>query len=366
MNFSSGNTITLFVDGDEAFEAAYAAIESAQKRVWLETYILEPDEVGQQAIGALAEAARRGCDVVLLFDRWGSWRIKKHHIDPILLAGGRAIMYNPIGLNRRYNPRRASVLHRDHRKILIADEIGFSGGRNVSIDYGGPGPELFYDLMVKVEGPAVYDLANVLVESHFNATGRILTRLPKPDPLPLGVDVSVLALNAHADIDSFDQALNVLLDEAQQTCSLMTPYFIPPEWFYQALKSAAERGVVVRLITAGKSDVPAARVAGRHLYGSLMEAGVHIYEMLHPTLHAKALVVDGQYGVVGSYNVDTYGARRNLEVGVLVRNQPFAGHLQEVFDAAVLQCQKVEPNRWAARSWWQRFQEWLLFRIAQL
>lgn len=363
---SRGNRLTLFTDGDAAFRDAYEAIQAARERVWLEMYIMEPDEVGRPAIEALAEAARRGCDVILLFDRFGSPALSRKHIAPIQEAGGRVVLFNPALPWRKLGRKVGSFLHRDHRKILIADDVGVCGGRNISTEYGGAGPEAFFDESVRIEGPAVQDLARVFIDSFFDATGEHLPLPPRPAPLAGGLPVAVLGLNARQEELDLNRALHCLIDEARDCCYLMTPYFIPPRWFMQALVQAVQRGVDVRILTAGRSDVPLARIAARHVYGDLLEAGARIFEMQQPILHAKHLTVDAVHGVVSSYNVDRFGEKHNLEVGVIISDAGFARQLDTVFMEKLAEAEEVTLKAWMQRPRWERLVEWMLFQLAKV
>lgn len=362
----SGNRLTLYTDGDEAFEAAFEAIRSARERVWLETYIFEPDEIGNMARDALAEAAQRGCRVILLFDRWGSPKIGMGYAQPILDAGGQVAIYNPVLPWRKFGRKIAPVLHRDHRKILIADEIGFCGGANVSLDYGGPGPEVFFDMTLKVEGPCVQDLSELFLRTLRDAAGEAPGLPARPAPFNDGVAAQVLTLDARQNEKEFDLALENALQRVRERCLLMTPYFVPPDWFKDALMDASARGADVRILTAGRSDVPLARVAGRHLYEELLEAGVRVFEMQHPVLHAKCLTIDGSYSIVGSYNIDAYGSKHNLEVGIATSDRRLAEQLTAEFHRRIHDAEEVRLDEWVRRPWRARLAEAVLhamFRV---
>ncbi|MFQ5569562.1 MAG: phosphatidylserine/phosphatidylglycerophosphate/cardiolipin synthase family protein [Rhodothermales bacterium] len=363
---SQGNRLTLYVDGDESFQVAYEAICRAQQRVWLEMYILEPDAVGRMAIDALADAARRGCDVILLFDRFGSPRLRARHAAPIWKAGGRVALYNPFLPWRKMGRKIAPFSHRDHRKILIVDDVGFCGGRNISVEYGGPGPERFYDLTVRLEGPCVRDLATVFRDSLYRATRKVPPLPPASPPFPDGIFVDVLELSARTHERDLDRAIYRMIDQTRRHCYISTPYFIPPAWLRHALIKAGHRGVDVRVLTAGASDVPHARTAGRHVYGGLLAGGGRIYEMQHPILHAKYLTIDGRHSIIGSYNVDQYGGKHNLEVGVATRDPSLARMLEAEFFSNLDHSVEITPAAWKARPWATRLLQWFLFQLSRI
>ena len=363
---SEDNRLTLYTDGDDAFQVAYEAIERATERVWLEMYILEPDEVGRRLVEVLVAAARRGCEVILLFDRFGSPRFRARHAAPIREAGGRVALYNPLFPWRKMGRKIAPFFHRDHRKILIVDDVGFTGGRNISTAYGGPGPERFYDITLRLEGPCVRHLASVFLDALYSATRLVPPLPPAPPPHPGGVFVDVLELNARTHERDLDTAIQRLLDQARRSCYLATPYFIPPAWFRQALIQAAHRGVAVNILTAGESDVPHARTAGRHLYGGLLAGGGRIFEMQRPVLHAKYLVIDGYHSIVGSYNIDQFGGKHNLEVGVAARDVALARALEADFHANLERSLEVTLDAWRRRPWPTRLLQWFLYQLSRI
>jgi cardiolipin synthase A/B len=363
---SDGNLAQVIVGGDEAYARAHRDMESATERVWVETYILEPDEVGREFIRSMVVAARRGCDVRLVYDRWGSPKISQQHIKPLLDAGVKVAVYNPYLPNKKLGRKIGSIIHRDHRKILIADEAGYTGGRNISSDYGGPGPTIFFDLTLRIEGPAVRDLASVYADAYDAATGESLALPPAPSTRDNGIQVDVLELNQKAGHHDLDQTIRRVLRNATSRCLLVTPYFVPPQWFLDAILEMSGRGVDVKLLTAGKSDVEFARSAGRHLYGRLLSRGIRVFELTSPTLHAKFLSVDGEYGLIGSYNVDRYGAKHNLELGVGMHDKAVARRLEEIFDDCLGNSREVSMDDWSSRGPFQRVGHWMAHRLTSI
>ena len=176
----------------------------------------------------------------------------------------------------------------------------------------------------------------------------------------------MLELNARAHERDLDTAIQKLLDQARRSCYLATPYFIPPAWFRQALIHAAHRGIEVNILTAGESDVPHARTAGRHLYGGVLASGGRIFEMQHPVLHAKYLIIDGYHSIVGSYNIDQFGGKHNLEVGVAARDPALAHALEAGFRANLERSVEVTLDAWKRRPWHTRLLQWFLYQLSRI
>ncbi len=361
---SDGNEVVVFVDGDDAFAAKLAAIESARERVWLETYIFRADGLGSRMLQALAGAARRGLDVRLLVDNHGSSALSTADVATLVSSGGKVARFNPTPV---WHLGRGLV--RDHRKILIIDtDHSFVGGMNVADDYGGAklGTGLFRDTHLLVSGPATKDLAEIFGRSWLQATGEMAPALPTVAPRADGSHVQILGSDRFLRRRRIQRALATAVQRAQRSISLTTPYFIPPPRLLGSLRQAARRGVQVRILTAGVSDVPIAAVAARHVYGSLLEAGVRIWELQRQTLHAKSAVIDGLYAHVGSFNLDRWSYDRNHEVVAMTLDPGIGAALDKVFDRDVEHSTEVHLEQWRRRSLWQRLKGFLAWQIAKL
>lgn len=365
---SDGNDVTLYFDGDAAYDAMLGAIAGAQHRVWLETYIFEPDRAGHAFLDALTEAARRGVDVVLLYDVVGSPHLTEEHLRPLREAGAEVTAFNPLWRGRWRARRPLPRLHRDHRKILIADEAGFCGGMNIAEDYAGPkhGNGRFRDTHAGLSGPCVADLADILRASVRTAGGPHLPAIPAPEPQQGGVFLQVLGSDVRRRRRHIQRALYHTVGRSVATCFLTTPYFVPPPRLLRALVHAKRRGVDVRILTAGISDVPIVAAAARHLYGTLLRAGVRIYEMTGRTLHAKTAAIDGVYSSIGSFNLDRWSFSRNLEVNFAALGQGLARSLEARMEEDLVLSREVSLAEHDARGWWDRVVGWVSFQLMRL
>ncbi len=362
---SEGNKVTLFHDGDDALADMCAAINGAKERVWLEMYIFEPDSVGRIILDALTHAAKRGCEVILLYDHFGSSRLSSGFLSPFLQAGGKSVAFNPIWPWRRKGP----LLFRDHRKILVVDHgAAFCGSMNISKDYAGSGKgkSRFRDTVVKLEGPAVRDLADLFLATLTETTGEVRNQSFASFKEADGVLVQVLGSNTRKNLWAIQKSMEVILRSATRFCYFTTPYFLPYEPLRQAMVDAAKRGVDVRVLTAGLSDVPMMRFASQRVYGQFLEAGIRIYEMFGKTLHAKTATIDGIYGSVGSYNLDHWSARRNLEVNISIIDEKVARELEAQFFDDMKAAKEVTIGLWQKRSWFSQFLQWVAYQLMRL
>jgi cardiolipin synthase A/B len=365
---SLGNRVRVLVDGDEVFEAMWAAIAAARESVHLASYILEPDRVGTRTLQELELAAERGCRVLLLLDAFGSHRVSEASVARLRALGATVVFFNPIV--RWSTP--FSRLVRNHKKILVVDQrLSFCGGMNVAEEYAGPrhGNALFRDAQLALEGPCARDLAwlcerDVLEGLHLAThAGAGPTSV---GPGPGGSLVQILDSHVRRHRRAIQKALRVTLGRALERCYLSSPYFVPPKRLMSSLQHAARRGVDVRVLTAGRSDVPLVRLASQHLYGRLLRAGVRIFELHARVLHAKTVTVDGVYASVGSFNLDYWSDRRNLEVSVSVLDRGAACALEEQFQRDLEGAREVRLEGWARRTWLQRFASWLAYQALRL
>ncbi len=361
---SLGNSATIFSDGDTGFESLWEALSQARRSIWFEMYIVENDRVGVRTIEELTQAAFRGCRVTFLYDAVGSSSLPKSALKPLRDAGAKIITFNPI------RPWRwpSSWLRRDHRKIIIVDgKIGFSGGMNVSEDYAGKryGNERFKDCMVRLEGPVVRDLAAVLGSS-WKAAGGEKLHLPRRKEAGGKTIAQVLSSHGATGRRHIQRSLRMTIGNAVTHCYITSPYLVPPLRLVNAIKRAADRGVDVRILTAGVSDVPIVHLAAQSIYARLLRHGVRIYEMVNRTLHAKTITIDGLYSTVGSFNLDTWSDKRNLEVNVAMIDTTIAAQMQQMFLKEIETAQEITLITLAKRPWWRRAIQWCAYQLLRL
>ncbi len=359
------NTAEPLRDGGETYPAMLAAIAGARESILLETYILCDDSVGNRFAKALIERAKAGVAVRVIYDSLGSFSLSDEYVDKLRRAGVRVIEYHPVAPWRR----RFRLMRRDHRKILVVDgEVGFTGGLNIGEDYasvedGGRG---WRDSHVRVRGPVVHELA-ALFHRVWISSGGDEFQPPAPLVRATGVDAHVLAgvlsNRLFTQRYRFLRAYVRAIDNAVESVDIMNAYFIPGRIVQRALKHAAKRGVAVRVIVPGVSDVRIVKYASRHLYGRLLRCGVRIFEWQERMMHAKTAVVDSVWAIIGSYNFDNQSLLQNLEVAVAAIDRPFAETLTAHFDEDLQNCREVTLADVKARPWHTRVLQWLAYRL---
>ncbi len=364
----AGNKVTLLIDGPQTMGAMMAAISAAQHHINLETYIFDRDELGLRFADMLIAKQRAGVPVNILYDSVGTLGTPAEFFERMRVAGIRLLPFNPV------NPFAGTGLwrlnNRDHRKILVVDgKVAFTGGVNISAAYSNS--SLFRarskaasnigwrDTHIRIEGPAVATLQWLFLNAWFNQKGEDLPDLAFFPPLPKVGDkvVRVLASQPDGDFEIY-KAYMLALQEAKATVHITTAYFVPDAQVIEALIAAARRGVDVKIILPGVSDVGLVFRAGHSFYSSLLESGVRIYQLQVSVLHAKTAVIDRIWSTVGSTNIDTRSFLHNYEVNVVVLNENFGREMENAFEEDLRGSREITREEWERRPFADRIKEW--------
>ncbi len=340
--------------GGEAFPAMLAAIAGARRSVHLETYILRDDAVGRAFADALVERARAGVATRLLFDSVGCLGLPSSFLDRLAKAGVECVEFHPVA---PWRPRHG-LNKRDHKKILVVDDgVGFVGGLNLGLEYeeaakGGGG---WLDWHARVEGPAVLELAESFDRTWRRAGGAPPARPVAPGP-HLGACVQGAAVIVNEGLrQRFGMHRGYLhaIRAAKHEVAIMNAYFIPQRSLRAELAKAVRRGVRVRVVIPGETDVQPVAHASQHLHDGLLVRGVEL-GLWPGMMHAKFAVIDSVWSTIGSYNLDRRSIEHNLEAGLVVLDRGLGARLHEHFEADWRRCARVTRSELARRPWWAK------------
>jgi cardiolipin synthase len=381
--FSGGNEVRLLRGGTELFPAMVEAIGRARHEICLASYIYHPDGSAMAITEALVAAARRGVQVKVVIDGFGSRGMLHVLLPPLEQAGVRVQVFRPI--HRWWNWFQPGQLRRLHQKMCVIDaELAFVGGINIIDDrydlMHGWSDEPRLDFAVQLRGPIVAPVAQAtramwtraevghhlgdevvaLARSaepvaHLKRLIRRL-RMPRSSGLQLHADALPPVRAAFVLRDNLRQRRTIersyiaALRSARTRIDLVSPYVYPGRIFRRALRQAARRGVQVRLLLQGKLDYRFAGLAARVLYDELLASGVRIFEYTPAFLHAKIAIIDNDWATVGSSNIDPLSLLLNLESNVIVRDPEFASALAAQFDEAVSASREIDPRETHPRS----------------
>jgi cardiolipin synthase len=371
--FLPGNRLTLLNSGRDYFPALLSAIDSARIEIYLESYIFADDPAGQAVAEALRQAARRGVQVNVTVDGFGARNFAADFLPSMQEAGVRAMFYRPeIGAFhfRRHRLRRL------HRKLVVIDaRIAFVGGINVVADDNAPdGMAPRYDYCVRVEGPVLGPIHHATrrmweIVSWANFKRRFRIDPPAPPCCEVAGEQSAAFL-IRDNIRHRNDILHAYLDAirgAQERILIANAYFLPGVRFGRALFAAARRGVQITVLLQGKTDHPLLHSATQTLYVAALKAGIRVFEYEKSFMHAKVAVIDGEWATVGSSNIDPFSLLLAKEANLVVRDQAFAGELENsVINAMTDGAREILPEDISRLGWHSRTLRWFSYAIVRL
>ena len=339
-----GNHIEPLVNGDAAFPAMLAAIESAQKSVALGSYIFDNDAAGREFVAALGRAVARGVAVRVLVDAAGSrhsWPSIVHRLKHARVPVARFLPSSIL------SPWRVATINlRNHRKILVVDgRTAFTGGMNIRqgnrLAEHPRGP--VQDLQFRITGPVVTQLQEAFVNNWAFTTKEILAgELWFPELPEAGAAVArAIPDGPDGDYDKLRWTLLAALAEAQSSIQILTPYFLPDQALIAGLNLAALRGVRVVIILPAKNNLRFVHWASRALWWQVLQRGCHLWLTSPPFDHSKLMIVDGHWVLLGSANWDVRSLRLNFELNVECYGRDFADKMSLVIEKKLLGAHEV-------------------------
>jgi cardiolipin synthase len=313
------------------------------------------DGTGQRVVDLLTEKARQGVQVRLLYDAVARFRLRRRMLRPLREAGARIDTFLPVTLA----PFQFRVNLRNHRKITVIDgKAGFTGGMNIGDEYLGKNAYFGYwrDTFLKLEGPAVAGLQRIFAQDWDFASGEALNGDAYfPDPVPAGEHtVQVIESGPDQEVNSIRQVYIAAILAAGERVWIASPYFVPDVGLLDALRLARYRGVDVRLLTLLKPDHYLPFYASHYYFEDMLKVGAKVYQYAKGMMHSKMLLIDGQWGMVGSANLDNRSLHLNFEAACLLHSPELVAELENAYrhdlrDAVRLDEQKFAERRFLAR-----------------
>ena len=359
-----GSRARILQNGDAFFPPMLEAIRNARETVNFQCYIWESGTVSDQFIEAFSDAARRGVEVRILIDAFGAIKFKSDDRERLRAAGVKLEFFRPI---RWYNMVRAH--RRSHQRAITMDgKVGFTGGAAIADKWVGnaDSPEHWRDSMTMVEGALVSGVQTAFGNDWVYCCGEILAGprfFPQP---PTGPDetggsppLGFAVVSSPSDAEQPIRICHWLgFRAARRKLYISNSYFIPDKRLRKVVMDRSRAGVDVRILVPGnKTDAKPVRLAGQTHYEELMRAGVRVYEYQPTMMHAKVVVVDGVWSVVGSANMDERSMELNEENVLAIRDESLAADIEkgllEDFENSV----EFELERWSRRSLFHRFLE---------
>jgi cardiolipin synthase len=353
-DLASGHEVAVLTDTG-LFDRLLVDVAAARRSVTVYLYFCEPGRLGDRLAAALAERARAGVTVLLLADGFACRRLLRD-LRPGLVEAGVAVA--ELRPTRWYSLHR--IQHRNHARMAVVDgAIGYTGGFGVADEWigDGRGEPAWRETSIRFTGPAVADLQAAFLSAWAEATGVLYAGeafLPMPNPA--GTVTAGLVYSAPGiGTTPAERMIALSIAGAERTLFIANAYFVPTPLLLSLLKDAEARSVDVRLLLPGpRTDVPSTRWAGRGYYGELLAAGVRIFEYQRTMMHAKTLVADGTWSVVGSMNLDNRSTRLNDEAALVVLDPAVGAELDSLFLRDLAHAIEILPAEHSLRPLWQR------------
>ena len=365
------NDFEIITSGRRKLELLMKDISAAKHSIHIEYYHFGKDKGSTIIRDLLKRKAAEGVEVRFLNENVANLPIPASYYEKMRKSG--------IEVENFTNPSQGLISfttklnYRNHRKIVVIDgKIGYTGGMNINNHY-------FFqwrDTHLRIEGNAVASLQASFIDSWITAGGKL--KRPLPDyfheftPVPgddapeknlfHGKTVQVIADDPSSPWPAIQMGYEWMLQNAKDYIYIQSPYFVPPTSFLSAIKTAALRGVDVRVMLPQDVDTIFMGPANRSYYEECLEAGVKIYERGGEFIHSKTFVCDDYLSQIGTANIDIRSFDINYEINTYIYDAPTARRMKEIFLSDMPLCREIKLEEWQERKWFQN----LFPRIVQL
>ncbi len=337
------NETDVYVSGYEFFPALLAEISKATHHIHIVSYIIDDDPLGRLLRDALIDKARKGVEVRLLFDDVGSWKTPNRFFEQMREEGIEVPPFMPV----RFPAFTGKVNYRNHRKIIVIDgKVGFIGGMNLAQRYvKGHKGIMWRDTHVKISGAAVYGLQRAFLVDWFHADRTLITdRKYYPDTTitPNNSLIQIVTSSPTNVWEELEQGYIKILLSAKRYVYMETPYFLPTEPIFFAMRTAALSGVDVRLMVSLKTDSKLVQMASRSYLTQTIQAGVKVICYEEGFNHTKLLVADDNVATIGSANIDFRSFENNFEANAFFYDKSMAQRIKDIFLTDETKCVPLE------------------------
>jgi cardiolipin synthase len=347
--FTDGNRVTLLWKGRESFQQIFNEVRKAKELICLEFYLFRNDETGRELAEILRQKASAGVKVYLLYDHFGSFGTPHSFWRSLRESGIKVRASRPFKWTAPFH-----YVHRDHKKLVIIDgTVAFTGGLNIANEYRGyyrmRKRDGWRDTGIVLEGPVAWELLDRF---------KRIWEIWKGEPIRLsnnavqaadGLPVLPIFASSAKGRRRMRKLFYYSINRAAKSVYLTTAYFTPSRRLVQILENAVARGVEVKLLLPGKTDITSAHYAGRAFFAKLLRAGVRIYSYSGEILHAKTAVFDGLWSIIGSANLDFQSLRRNDEGNVGILDMNFGSQMCDIFNEDLNNSEEITLDAWLER-----------------
>ena len=329
----NNNKVDVLCDGYAFFPSLLRDIASARSHIHIDIYIFEDDAVGRLVSDALIAKARQGVEVRVVYDDVGCWGVKNRFFERMRVEGIEVAPFLPV----RFPTFARKVNYRNHRKIIVIDgRVGYIGGMNIALRYvKGRNNRGWRDTMMRIEGLGVYSLQRAfLIDWYFVDRTLLSDRKYYPQSSIFNIQSSILQTVTSAPLAVYPEIMQGyvrIILSAKRYVYIETPYFLPTDAVFFALKTAAASGVDVRVLVPRRTDGWFVEWGSRSYLREAQAAGITVSLYEAAFLHSKLLVCDDSICTCGSTNIDFRSFENNFEANVFCYDEALALQMKEVF-----------------------------------
>jgi len=330
--YTDDNDIYIYTDGCAKFEALLKEINSAKEYIFLQYYVIRNDVLFARICRHLKKKASEGVEIRVFFDGIGGSDVPKRVWYELSSVGIHICNFLPPILKKVH----IRANYRNHRKVVVIDgRVGFVGGFNIGEEYLGRDKKFGYwrDTHLKIKGSAVKGLiVRFVLDWNYASNERLAVEDYYRENKGTGsAGIQIVTSGPDAGYEQIRDNYLKLINKAKKSIYIQTPYFIPDEAVFSALKIAAYSGIDVRIMIPCKPDHPFVYWATYSFAGDLLRSGVRCYLYQNGFLHAKAVMVDGKVASVGTANMDIRSFRLNFEINAVIYDYETSGELENIF-----------------------------------
>jgi len=365
------NRVRLVHGGKDFFDTIVQLIDGAQETIHLQTYIFDGDETGRLVSDALLRAASRKIGIFVLLDGYASQHLSREMIAGWKSAGIRFRWFWPLLKAKKFYLGR-----RMHHKVIVVDAArGMAGGVNISDRYNDVGGvKAWLDRALLVEGQAALKLhivcRDMWTKAYWKTGGRKKDEFPwVPAFVPEAECLVRVRRNDWVQgKNEISRSYVEMFRQAKSHIILLSAYFLPGAFGRKQMMQAARRGVAIRIIVGGVSDVPISRLAEQYMYRWLFRNKIRVFEYQDTVLHGKMATYDGVWVTDGSYNVNQISAYASVELNMDVRNDAFAACVEKELEELIRDhCKEIVPAEYFQKTGpWRQFMQWCAYEIVRV
>ena len=355
---TQNNEVKVFTSGQACFDSMFQDLKAAKSSINMEFFIMKPDYIGLELVDILTDKAREGVKVRLLLDAMGCRRMRRRHFEELRRAGAQVAFFFPA----RIFKLDLKLNYRNHRKLLVIDNsIAYIGGLNAAKEYVGDSKKFkgWRDTHLRIRGGSVFDIdARFIMDWNF-ANGQEIELSVSDYPVDTSLDcaVQIVSSGPESPETEIKFAYLKMINSAKRSIYIQTPYLVPDESIFEALKCAAVSGVDVRIMIPPMPDHPFVYWVTYQNLGSLVDYGAKAYIYEKGFLHSKTIVVDDEAASVGSANFDIRSFELNFECNAFIYDREVAIDLRKAFEDDMKNSRRLTQDMYERRSNWIKVKE---------